>query len=58
MLRGVRSVLFALIALIILIFIVIKIVPEVFDEIICLTDLPKRNGPIEKFVSKIMRGKN
>ncbi len=40
----------SLIALIILLFIVIKIVPEVFDEIICLTDLPKRNGPLERFI--------
>ncbi len=47
----------SLIALIILLFVVIKIVPEVFDEIICLTDLPKRNGPIEGFVNKITWGK-
>jgi len=47
----------SLIALIVLIFIVIKIVPEVFDEIICLTDLPKRNGPLEKFVNNITRRK-
>ena len=38
----------SLIALVILLFIVIKIVPEVFDEIICLTDLYKRNGPLEQ----------
>ena len=42
----------SLIALVILLFIVIKIVPEVFDEIICLTDLPKRNGPMENFIKK------
>ena len=42
----------SLIALVILLFIVIKIVPEVFDEIIRLTDLPKRNGPIEKNFKK------
>jgi len=42
----------SLIALVILLFIVIRIVPELFDEIICLTDLYKRNGPVEKFVKK------
>jgi len=42
----------SLLALVILLFIVIKILPELLDEIICLTDLYKRNGPIEKFVNK------
>ena len=42
----------SLLALVILLFIVIKIVPEVFDEIISLTDLPKRNGPMENFIKK------
>ena len=42
----------ALISLVILLFVVIKIIPEIFDEIICLTDLPKRNGPIEKNIKK------
>ena len=42
----------SLLALVILLFIVIKIVPEVFDEIIDLTDLPKRNGPLENFIKK------
>ena len=47
----------SLIALVILLFIVIKIVPEVFDEIICLTDLYKRNGPLEQSIRKIWRKK-
>jgi len=42
----------SLIALVILLFIVIRIVPEIFDEIVCLIDLHKRNGPIEKFFKK------
>ena len=42
----------SLLALVILLFIVIKIVPEVFDEIIDLMDLPKRNGPLENFIKK------
>jgi len=44
----------SLIALVILLFILIKIVPEVFDEILALTDLPKVNGPIEKAFRKII----
>src|SRR4030043_1977357 len=47
----------SLIALIILLFIVIKIIPEIFNEIICLTDLYKRNGPLEKSLKKIFRRK-
>ena len=42
----------SLIALIILLFILIKIMPEVFNEISCLIDLPKRKGPIERFINK------
>ena len=44
----------SLLALIVLLFIVIKIVPEVFNEIIDLIDLYKRNGPLERFVKKIV----
>ncbi|RLF32457.1 MAG: archaeosortase A [Thermoplasmata archaeon] len=47
----------SLIALIILLFILIKIVPEVFDEIMCLTDLYKRNGPMEKLLKKMFLGR-
>ena len=47
----------ALITLIILLFIVIKLIPEIFEEIMCLVDLHKRNGPIEKAVKKIFRSK-
>lgn len=42
----------ALITLIVLLFITFKILPELYEEIICLIDLPKRNGPIEKFFKK------
>lgn len=42
----------ALISLIILLLIIIKIIPEIMDEIICLVNLPKRNGPIEKIFKK------
>ena len=43
----------ALVTLIILLFLLIKIIPEIFDEIICLTELPKRNGPMEKMFKNI-----
>ena len=43
----------SLIALIVLLLIVTKIVPEVFDNIIELTDLPKNDGPLEKQFKKI-----
>ena len=42
----------SLLALVILLLIVAKILPEIFDEIICLTDLPKRKGPVEKLLGK------
>lgn len=47
----------ALITLIVLLLIVIKIVPEIFNEIFCLIDLHKRNGPLEKSIKKIFRRK-
>jgi len=40
----------SLIALIVLLFVVAKIVPEIFDEILDLIDLPKQKGPIEQFI--------
>jgi len=43
-----------LIVLIILLFFVIKILPEIFDEINSVIDLPKRNGPIERVFSKML----
>jgi archaeosortase A (PGF-CTERM-specific) len=42
----------SLLALIILLIIVTKIVPEIFDHILALTDLPKHPGPLEKMVKK------
>jgi len=44
----------SLLALIVLLFIVTKIVPEIFNEIIDLTDLYKRNGALERFIKKIV----
>ncbi len=45
----------SLTTLIILLFIVFKIVPELYDEIMCVIDLPKRKGPLEKRIFKIVK---
>jgi archaeosortase A (PGF-CTERM-specific) len=37
----------SLIALVVLLYFVIKIIPEIMDDLIDLTELPKRNGPVE-----------
>jgi archaeosortase A (PGF-CTERM-specific) len=44
----------SLIALIALLFLTFKIVPELYDEILCIFDLPKRKGPVENFFSKLL----
>jgi len=47
----------SLIALVILLFIVAKILPEIFDDILGLFDLPKRNGPLEVWFRNQVLGK-
>ena len=47
----------SLVALIILLVIVIKVIPEVFDEILGLADLYKGDGPLEQSFRKIWRKK-
>jgi archaeosortase A (PGF-CTERM-specific) len=44
----------SLIALIALLFVTFKIVPELYDEILCIFDLPKRKGPVENFFAKLL----
>jgi archaeosortase A len=44
----------SLIALIILLFITFKIVPELYDEIVGIIDLPKQKGPVELFFGRFM----
>ena len=44
----------SLIALIVLLFIAFKIAPELFDELMCFVDLPKRKGPVERVFLKIL----
>jgi archaeosortase A (PGF-CTERM-specific) len=42
----------SLIVLIILAFVTFEILPELYDDIVGLADLPKRNCPVEKFMGK------
>ena len=44
----------SLIALIVFAFIIFRILPELYDEIICLIDLPKRKGPVENYFKKLL----
>lgn len=44
----------SLLALIVLLFITFKIVPELFDEIVGIIDLPKRRGPVELFLGRLV----
>jgi archaeosortase A (PGF-CTERM-specific) len=44
----------SLLALIVLLFITFKIVPELYDEIIGIIDLPKRKGPLELFLKRLL----
>ncbi len=45
----------SLIALIILAFIVFDLLPELYDNIMDLFNLPKRNGPIERMFMKLLK---
>jgi len=47
----------SLIALVVFAFIIFKILPELYDEIVCIIDLPKRKGPVENFFKKLLRKK-
>jgi archaeosortase A (PGF-CTERM-specific) len=47
----------SLIALVAILFILGKYMPEIFDEIFSLIDLPKRNGPIETWFNKLLKRK-
>lgn len=44
----------SLLALIVLLFVTFKIVPELYDEIICIIDLSKRKGPVELFIRRLL----
>jgi archaeosortase A len=48
----------SLLALIILLFIIFKIVPELYDEIIGIIDLPRRRGPVELFIGQLVGKKH
>lgn len=44
----------SLLALILLLFITFKILPELYDEILGIIELPKRQGPVEKFLGRLV----
>jgi exosortase/archaeosortase family protein len=48
----------SLIALIALLFINFKLMPELFDEIVGIVDLPKRRGPVELFIGRLVGKKH
>ncbi|KYK24318.1 hypothetical protein AYK25_00330 [Thermoplasmatales archaeon SM1-50] len=47
----------SLLALIVLLFVTFKIIPELYDEILSIIHLPKRNGPVELFLKRLRRKK-
>lgn len=48
----------SLLALILLLLITFKIVPELYDEILGIIDLPKRQGPVELFFMRLLGKKH
>jgi len=48
----------SLLALILLLFITFKIVPELYDEILGIVTLPKRNGPVEHVFARLLGKKH
>jgi len=48
----------SLLALIVLLFVTFKLVPELYDEIVGIIDLPKRRGPVELFIGWLMGKKH
>ena len=48
----------SLLALIVLLFVTFKLVPELYDEIVGIIDLPKRRGPVELFVGRFVGKKH
>lgn len=44
----------SLLALIALLFVTFKIVPELYDELISIIHLPKRNSPVELFLKRLL----
>ena len=45
----------ALLTLIALLFLTFKLIPELYDEIMGIMDLPKRRGPLEALLSRILK---
>lgn len=45
----------SLLALIVLAYVAFDILPELYDNIVALVDLPKRQGPVERLLGRVMR---
>lgn len=48
----------SLLALVVLLFVTFKLVPELYDEIVGIVDLPKRRGPVELFIGRLLGKKH
>jgi exosortase/archaeosortase len=48
----------SLLALIVLLFVTFKIVPELYDELVGIIDLPKRRGPVEFLLGRLVGKKH
>jgi archaeosortase A (PGF-CTERM-specific) len=48
----------SLVALILLLLLTFKIVPELYDEILGILDLPKRQGPLERLFTRLLGQKH
>jgi len=46
-----------LLALIILVYLLFKYIPEIYERLMCVFDLPKRKGPLEKIILRYMSTK-
>jgi len=47
----------SLLALIILVYLLFKYIPEIYDNLMCVFDLPKRKGPLEKIILRYISTK-
>jgi len=47
----------SLLALIILVYLLFKYIPEIYERLMCVFDLPKRKGPLEKIILRYMSTK-
>jgi archaeosortase A (PGF-CTERM-specific) len=48
----------ALVALVLLLLINIKLIPSLYDEVLGIIELPKRQGPVERFIGRLVGKKS